>query len=202
MILDGKNKTTCEQLELLEFILRKNINLMTILKILEEYAKENSKFKNWYVGAGGVNQTVFNYYHGKEIDYGIKDYDKVYFDSDTSYESEDVIIKDLEERLKDLNVSCDIKNQARVHIWYNEKYGTDRKKYTSVEDAVASWGATVTCVGVRLENGKFKIHCPYGLNDIFSMTIRPVKRYFEKKHYIERANKWKNKWEKLKIIEW
>ena len=39
-------------------------------------------FKNWYVGAGGVNQTVFNYYHGYECDYGIKDYDIVYFDED------------------------------------------------------------------------------------------------------------------------
>lgn len=202
MILDGKNKTTCEQLEILEFILRKNINLMTILKILEEYEKENSKFKNWYVGAGGVNQTVFNYYHGKEIDYGIKDYDIVYFDSDTSYESEDVIIKDLEERLKDLNVSCDIKNQARVHIWYNPKYGVDRDAYVDVYDAISSWGSTVTCIACKLVDGKFEFYYPYGLDDLFNLTIRPVKRYFSKEQYEKKSNSWKERWENLNIIEW
>ena len=100
------------------------------------------------------------------------------------------------------DTSFDIKNQGRVYIWYNGKYGTNRDKYTSVEDAISSWGATVTCVGVRLENNELKVYCPYGLNDIFSMIIRPVKKDFEKESYVKRANKWKEKWEKLKIVKW
>ena len=95
-MIEGKNKSLEEQLIVLEEILKKNDKLMSILKVLETYSLENPSFSNWYVGAGGVNQTVFNYYHGFEIDYGIKDYDIVYFDSDTSYEAEDKIIKDLE----------------------------------------------------------------------------------------------------------
>ena len=201
-MLDGKCKNILEQLEVLEVILRKNMKLMEILKVLEVYSEENPSFSNYFVGAGCINQTVFNYYHGKKIDYGIKDYDIVYFDCDTSYESEDVVIKDLEEKLKSLNVVCDIKNQARVHIWYNQKYGTNRDAYTSVEDAISSWGSTVTCIACRLENGKFKFYCPYGLDDLFNLTIRPVKRYYEKDQYYERARRWKNKWEKLNIVEW
>ena len=46
-----------------------------LLKILEE-----DELENYYVTAGCINQTVFNYYHDYEIDYGIKDYDIVYFD--------------------------------------------------------------------------------------------------------------------------
>ena len=84
-MIEGKNKSLDEQLIALEEILKKNDKLMSILKVLETYSLENPKFSNWYIGAGGVNQTVFNYYHGFEIDYGIKDYDIVYFDSDTSY---------------------------------------------------------------------------------------------------------------------
>ena len=201
-MLEGHNKTIDIQLDILEKILRKNEILIKILNVLEDYSKENPIFKNYYVGAGGVNQTVFNYYHGNDLNYGIKDYDIVYYDDDESYDAEDVVIRELNDRLKDIDVEVDIKNQARVHIWYNEKYGANRKKYTCVEDAIASWGATVTCVGVRLENGKLKVYCPYGLNDIFSMTIRPVKRDFEKEHFVERANRWKAKWEKLIIIEW
>lgn len=201
-MLDGLNKSIDVQLEVFEKIINNNKKLMMILDILESYALENPRFKNWYVGAGGVNQTIFNYYHGYESDYGIKDYDIVYFDEDTSYEAEDVIIKDLEKRLKDIGIVSDIKNQARVHIWYNPKYGTDREPYTSCEDAVSSWGSTVTCIGIRKENDKLVVYCPYGLNDLFSLTIRPVKRYFDKESYVERCKRWKAKWEKLNIVEW
>ena len=201
-MLDGLNKSIDVQLEVFEKIISNNKKLMTILDVLEKYALENPSFKNWYVGAGGVNQTVFNYYHGYEGDYGIKDYDIVYFDEDTSYEAEDVIIKDLEKRLKDMDIVSDIKNQARVHIWYNPKYGTNREPYTSCEDAVSSWGSTVTCIGIRKENGQLIVYCPYGLNDLFSLTIRPVKRYFDKESYEARSKRWKAKWDKLNIVEW
>ena len=201
-MLDGLNKSIDIQLNVFEKISSNNKKLMMILDILEEYALENNNFKNWYVGAGGVNQTIFNYYHGYDADYGIKDYDIVYFDSDTSYEAEDIIIKDLENRLKDINVVSDIKNQARVHIWYNPKYGANREPYKNVEDAISSWSTTVTCIGVRKENGKLIVCCPYGLDDLFSMTIRPVKRYMDKKSYDERCKRWKSKWNKLNIIEW
>ena len=201
-MLDGLNKSIDVQLEVFEKIISNNKKLMKILDVLEKYALENPSFKNWYVGAGGVNQTVFNYYHGYEGDYGIKDYDIVYFDDDTSYEAEDVIIKDLEKRLKDMDVVSDIKNQARVHIWYNPKYGTNREPYTSCEDAVSSWGSTVTCIGIRKENGQLIVYCPYGLNDLFSLTIRPVKRYFDKESYEARSKRWKAKWDKLNIVEW
>ena len=201
-MLDGLNKSIDVQLDVFEKIISNNKKLMKILDVLEGYALENPNFKNWYVGAGGVNQTVFNYYHGYEGDYGIKDYDIVYFDEDTSYEAEDVIIKDLEKRLKDMDVVSDIKNQARVHIWYNPKYGTNREPYTSCEDAVSSWGSTVTCIGIRKENGQLIVYCPYGLNDLFSLTIRPVKRYFDKESYEARSKRWKAKWDKLNIVEW
>ena len=201
-MLDGLNKSIDVQLDVFEKIISNNKKLMKILDVLEKYALENPSFKNWYVGAGGVNQTVFNYYHGYEGDYGIKDYDIVYFDDDTSYEAEDVIIKDLEKRLKDMDIVSDIKNQARVHIWYNPKYGTNREPYTSCEDAVSSWGSTVTCIGIRKENGQLIVYCPYGLNDLFSLTIRPVKRYFDKESYEARSKRWKAKWDKLNIVEW
>ena len=194
-----KNKPLNEQIKILEKILLQNEKLKEVLIRLE---KTSIKKYPYYVGAGAINQTVFNYYHGYESDYGIKDYDIVYFDEDTSYEAEDVIIKDLEERLKNIDVVSDIKNQARVHIWYNPKYGTNREPYTSCEDAVSSWGSTVTCIGIRKEQGKLVVYCPYGLDDLFSLTIRPVKRYFDKESYEARCKRWKAKWDKLNIIEW
>lgn len=63
-------------------------------------------------------------------------------------------------------------------------------------------GATVTCVGVRMEHSHLVVFALFGLNDIFSMTIRPVKKGMTKEQYEKRAQKWKNKWEKLNIMSW
>lgn len=200
--MNGFNKNIQEQLKIFERIIKKNKKLMAVLKVLEEYSKTNPRFKDYYVGAGSVNQTVFNYLSGNEIDYGIKDFDIVYYDEDLSYEAEDIIIKDLDKMFKDKSIEFDVKNEARVHIWYNEKYGDKREPYTSTEDAISKWGATVTCIGVRLENNKLITFCPYGLNDLFSMTIRPVKVYFTKEAYDSRCERWLKKWPNLNIIGW
>ena len=145
------NKTLSEQEKLFEKILRNNKKLWSVLEILEDYALKNKSFKNYYLGAGALNETVFNYYHNFDDNYGIKDYDIVYFDEDTSYEKEDIIIKELSSLLKDIDVCLDIKNQARVHLWCKGK-----SEAFSVEEAISRWSTTVTCIGVRVENNTLK----------------------------------------------
>ena len=195
----GKNKPLNEQMELLEKILLQNEKLNEVLMRLE---KTSIKKYSYYIGAGSINQTVFNYYHGYPLDYGIKDFDIVYFDSDTSYEKEDAIIKELGAIFSDIDIEFDIKNQARVHIWYNEKNEDKRLPYESCEEAISRWGTTVTCIGVRLENKKMIVFAPYGLNDLFKMIIRPVKIDFSKDGYNEKVKKWKEKWPMLKIMSY
>ncbi len=201
-MLEGKNKSLNEQLLVLESILNKSKKIKEILRVLEQYSKENQDFKNYYLAAGCINQTIFNYYHNYDLDYGIGDYDIVYYDEDTSYEKEDIIIKDLKEKLKHLDLKFDIKNEKRVHIWYNEKYKTNRKEYESVEDAISKWGTTITCLGVRMENNKLIVCAPYGLNDLFNLILRPVKIDFTKEDYEKKVTKWTSKWELLKVIRY
>ena len=49
--------------------------------------------KRWYLGAGAVAGTVWNIVHGFDSEYGIKDYDLVYWDDDISQVAEDKYIK-------------------------------------------------------------------------------------------------------------
>ena len=196
-IISGENKNLEFQIKLLEDILLHNNTLKVILERLESYGLEN-----YYVAAGSVNQTVFNYYHGYPLENEIDDYDIVYFDEDLSYEKEDKIIKEVFELLKDLNVKLDIKNQARVHLWYGKKFGHEIDANRSVEEAISKWGTTVTCIGVRLVNGKLITFAPYGLNDLFSLIIRPNKANFIKEDYDKKTKKWKSKWPNLTIIPW
>lgn len=197
MIKQGKNKDLNYQMNLFKEIILKNNVLKTILERLEGYGLDN-----YYVAAGAINQTVFNYYHNNSMDYLIDDYDIVYYDEDLSYEREDKIIKEINLLCKDLNVSLDIKNQARVHLWFKNKFGYSIEPNKSVEDAISKWGSTVTCIGVRLKNNELTIFAPYGLNDLFSLIIRPNKENFIKKGYEEKTRKWKQNWPKLTIIPW
>ncbi len=197
MKLKGKDKSLDIQVNILEKIIMESEVLNKILKVLDE----NFGY-DYYVAAGSINQTIFNYYHGYPLDNGIDDIDIVYFDKDTSYEKEDKIIKEVSELLKDINIRLDIKNQARVHLWYGKKFGHEIDANKSVEEAISKWGTTVTCIGVRISNGKFKVYAPYGLNDLFKMTIRPVKDNFIKEDYDKKCAKWKEKWKLLTIIPW
>ena len=196
-LYDGKNKDLIFQIKLLEKILLKNETLKKLLDKLDEYNLEN-----YYVAAGAINQTVFNYYHGYPLDSFIEDYDIVYYDDDTSYEKEDKIIKDIYNLCDDLNIKMDIKNQARVHLWYENKFGHEIEANLSVEDAIGKWGSTVTCIGVRKQKNDFIVFAPYGLNDLYSLTIRPVKKNFTKKEYDKKVSKWKNKWPNINVIPW
>lgn len=195
--LNGFNNTLLEQNYILEEILFKSEKLKEVLTILS-----HSNLKNYYVAAGCINQTVFNYYHNNDMNFGIEDFDIVYFDEDLSYEKEDEVIKYVTNLLKDIDVSFDIKNEARVHLWYGEKYGKSIEPYISVEDAISSWGTSITCIGVRLEEDKLIVCAPYGLTDLFNMTIRPIKKQFTREQYEIKTTKWKNKWPQLNILPW
>jgi len=196
-IKQGDNKTLSEQIKLFKEILLQNKKLIALLQILDDLG-----IPDCYVTAGCINQTVLNYLHGYEIDYGIGDYDIVYYDEDVSYEAEDRIIKRIEAKASNLGLNLDIKNQARVHLWYEEKFGHPMDKYTCVEDAINRWGTTMTCIGVKMHNGKLDVYAPYGLNDLFSMTVRPNKVQFIKKDYIKKTNRWKEKWPLLVVLPW
>lgn len=195
--LDGRNQSLEKQIKILEEILLQNNRLKEILVRLSK-----SNLKDYYIAAGSINQTVFNYYHDYDLNYGIEDFDIVYFDNDTSYEKEDKIIKYINDVLDGIDAIYDIKNEARVHLWYPEKYGKKIEPYTSVEDAISNWGTTITCIGVRLENRQLVVCAPYGLNDLFHMIIRPVKGQYTKEQYLIKTAKWKKKWNQLHIISW
>ena len=133
---------------------------------------------DWMIFSGAVYQPVWNHLTGRDPTYGIKDYDVAYHDdSDTSYEAEDVVIQRVaaafEPPLRDL---VEVRNQARVHIWFEKKFGAD-EPYPPLEDSAAAlkrFVATAFCVGVRLEkDDSLRVWAPFGLEDLFALRLRP-----------------------------
>ena len=156
----------------------------------------------WLV-AGSVAQTVWNERHGFAPEFGLKDIDLVYFDQDDlSEKREKERLKFIEDLFSDLQVEFDVRNQARVHLWYEEKFGKKIEQYESLEDAINSWPTTATALGVRKDDeGNFRIYAPFGLNDLFTMTVRANKTMVTREVYEAKAAKWTKKWD-LQVIPW
>ncbi len=193
-----KNVMGSEITEKLEKILITNGNIRKILERAPEL-----RMSNWYLAAGCISQTVWNTLHGFPPDFGIKDYDLVYYDpSDISYEGEDSYIRSGKRLLADIPAIIEIKNQARVHLWFEQKFGFKIPPYRSVEDAMSSWSTTATCVGVRYVSNKFDVFAPCGLDSVFGMTVKPVKSLFTQEMYESKVNRWMKLWPKLKVLPW
>ena len=138
-----------------------------------------------------------------DIMYGISDIDFVYYDnSDLSYEAEDMVIQKFNNMVQSDVINMDVKNQARVHIWYEERFGIHLDPYQSVEEAINTWPTTASAVGVKLENDNFIVYAPFGLNDMFGQIIRANKKLVTQNVYDTKCKKWKNKWNTLNIITW
>jgi len=183
--------------KLLEIILT-NPDVATILSSAEKLG-----LPNWYLGAGGITQTVWNYFHKYLPTYGIKDYDLIYFDnSDLSHEAEDKVIKRGLTIFDSLSVPVDLVNEARVHMWYKDHSGFSIPPYTSSEDAIDSWPSTATAIGITKIGEQLKVYTPFGLTDLFSLIVRPNKARITKEIYQKKVNRWQKLWPKLNIIPW
>ncbi|GHG02478.1 hypothetical protein GCM10017783_13490 [Deinococcus piscis] len=70
---------------------------------------------------GSLFQTVWNVLSDEPPEARIRDYDLFYWEADTSYQAEDYAIRQAEELFRDLPAEIQLRNQARVHLWFQEK---------------------------------------------------------------------------------
>ncbi|MEI9985980.1 MAG: nucleotidyltransferase family protein [Aliidongia sp.] len=88
-----------------------------------------------YLVAGCVYQAVWNRLGGLPPGALVKDYDIFYFDdADLSYEAEDAAIRRAAALFGDLDAEIELKNQARVHLWYPQRFGAAYPQLRSTAD--------------------------------------------------------------------
>ncbi len=153
-----------------EALLRQAPGLMTVL----ETARTLS-LPDWLIFSGAIYQTVWNGLTGRDPDHGIKDYDLGYFDADVSWDTEDAVIRRVRAAMAPpLDDTVEARNQARVHLWFESKFGEPYAPLVSTADALARFVSPTFAVGARLEaGGSMTIKAPFGLDDILAMKIRP-----------------------------
>jgi len=152
-------------LERLEAIIRSDRNLMALLEYLRSVA-----LLEWRLVSGCLYQTVWNVLTNRPRGTGIQDFDVIYFDPrDLSWEAEDAVI-----RRVTATAPLQIRNQARVHLWYEQHFGVPYPALKSADEALSRYPATVQAIGARLESdGSLDIVAPFGLDDLFAMVMRP-----------------------------
>ena len=151
-------------------IVRADPALMRVLTTVRDLG-----LPDWRLFSGAVYQGVWNARTGRPVGYGVKDYDIGYFDPDTSWDAEDVFIKRVaaafDEPLRSL---VEVRNQARVHIWFPDHFNEPYEPLTHTDEALSRFVAPAFAVGVRLEaDDRVTVAAPFGLQDVFDMVIRP-----------------------------
>ena len=129
---------------------------------------------DWRLVSGCVYQTVWNSLIGRAPDYGLKDYDAVYFDPDTSYDAEDVFIRRAAAAFAPpLDAMVEVRNQARVHLWFEGKFGEVYAPLLGTDEALERFVCPAFAVGIRLEaDGGISVAAPFGLDDLFALRLQ------------------------------
>jgi len=155
----------------LETILRAAPSLIRVMETARTLA-----LPDWLIVSGAVYQRVFNHVTGRDPDYGVKDYDLAYFDaSDISYAAEDVVIRRVAAAFEPpLLEQVEVRNQARVHVWFEGKFGEPYAPLSCSAEALERFVSPVFAVGARLDaGGRMAIVAPFGLEDLFALRLRP-----------------------------
>lgn len=160
--------------------------------------------RDWWIVSGVLYNTVWNSLTGRPSGYGIKDVDLFYFDdADLTWEAEDAVIRRGEVIFADLAKPVEIRNQARVHLWFEDRFGQKREPLSSCQESIAHFATRAHAVGVRLRSlDDLELHAPYGLEDIFAFRIAPNYILDNRATHETKAARAKAAWPELTVIPW
>src|SRR5882724_6114366 len=156
-----------DQAQLMDAVLRNPVN-RAILERLPALGLPDA----WLV-SGAVFQTVWNVLTGRPPDHGIKDYDIFYFDPDTSFAAEDAVIRRVTASLADVCDCVEPRNQARVHLWYPQRFHAPYPPLRRATEGIDRFLARMSQVGVQATREGYAVYAPHGYDDIATMTVRP-----------------------------
>ena len=179
-------------------IVRADAGLMHVLTTVRSL-----KLPDWRLVSGAVYQAVWNARTGRPAGYGVKDYDLAYFDgSDLSYEAEDVIKRVAAAFDEPSRSQVEVRNQARVHLWFQNRFGEPYEALGSTDEALGRFVAPTFAVGVRLEaDDRLSVAAPFGLDDVFALTIRPNPNRPVAKGWAKAVDSARARWPELTVIE-
>lgn len=183
----------------LERIVRNDLQLMQILRVAREL-----DLPQWRLVAGCIYQTVWNVLTNRAPGTGINDYDLIYFDpDDLSEATERATEQRVRESLPHLSAPIEVRNQARVHLWFEEYFGIPYAPLRSADEAIDRYASATHSVGLRLlEDDRLDLYAPFGLEDIFAMVVRPNYALPNQATHDRKAKRIQAVWPEVTVIPW
>jgi uncharacterized protein len=158
--------------------------------------------EDWWLTAGCIAQSVWNVAATRDVHLGIRDYDLFYYDPDTSWEAEDAVIEAVKRLFHDLPVEVQIRNQARVPVWYEAKFGMPFGAVNRASDGIDRFPCTTVAIGVRRQDERFEVYAPFGLQDLFNGHLRPNRTLPIPGVYDGKTDRWQREWPHLSQESW
>ncbi len=187
------------QRDALEAIIRQQPVLMTVLEGLRDM-----ELRDHLLVAGAIYNEVWNHLTKRPPLTGVNDIDVFYFDdSDIGWDAEDVVIKACDARFGDLGLPVQVRNQARVHLWFEAKFGSPFSPLSSSAEMLGRYASKTHAVGARLDaDGGMEIIAPFGLDDLFSFRMVPNPVLDNRVSHARKGERAKAIWPELTVVPW
>ena len=187
------------QRDAIEAIIRNQPVLMAVLEGLRDMV-----LPDHVLVAGAIYNEVWNVLTGRTSLTGVNDIDIFYFDdSDIGWDAEDRVIKACEARFAGLPLPVQVRNQARVHLWYEQKFGSPFSPLASAAEMLERYASTTHAVGARLDaDGNMEIVAPFGLDDLFSFRMVPNPVLDNRVSHTKKGERAKAIWPELTLVPW
>ena len=187
------------QMQALETIIAGQPDLMRVLGVLRAVTLPDA-----WITSGAIYNTVWNYLTGRPMLGGIKDVDVIYFDpDDLSYEAEDAVIREVGAALSDIGLPVEIRNQARVHLWFPERFGVSYPRLTHATQSLDFYASKTHAVAARLAtDGGIEIAAPFGLDFMFSFRMVPNHAIDNSVTHAAKSARAKAIWPELVVEPW
>jgi uncharacterized protein len=162
------------------------------------------RLPQWRLVAGCLYQTVWNVLTGRPRGTGIKDYDLIYYDDcDLSLVAEDSVIRRVGDATRGCVGPVEVRNQARVHLWFESRFGCSYPRLSSADDALPRYASVVHAIGVRLEDDdSLDVAAPFGLADLFAMIVRPNRALDNALSHVRKAHRAQAIWPEITVLPW
>ena len=182
-----------------ERIVREDKTLAQLLELLRTL-----DLPDWRLVAGCLYQTVWNVLTERPQGYGINDYDVSYFDdADVSWAAEDREIKRAAELCRAFPGEIEIRNQARVHLWFEDRFGTPYGPLKSTNDGIDRYASVTHMVGIREDAaGQLDIYAPKGLDAIFAFRLEPNRVIDNSATHERKSRRCLDLWPELTYTAW
>ncbi len=153
-----------------------------------------------HLTAGCLFQAVWNRVSGQSPGWGVKDYDIFYFDrAALSWAAEDAVIRRVAEATAGLGATIEVKNQARVHLWYRERFGSDYPVLASAQEGIDRYLVACTCVGVEVATRS--VYAPHGFDDMEAGILRMTPLADRPDLFRAKAESYRARWPWLQVME-